>query len=159
MRLAKMTIKGLDEYAKMLDRMGRQAPEISKKAVYAGADMVANEIRKNLEQNIRDPMYVGKNKNKEYAVKQRRSTGELEQSLGIAPITTDKNGNTNTKVGFSGYDNNHTPNVLKARAMESGTSTLRKRPFVRPAVNAVKKPAQQEMGAVIDKEIAKIHAL
>ena len=159
MRLAKMTIKGLDEYAKMLDRMGRQAPEISKKAVYAGADMVANEIRKNLEQNIRDPMYVGKNKNKEYAVKQRRSTGALEQSLGIAPITTDKNGNTNTKVGFSGYDNNHTPNVLKARAMESGTSTLRKRPFVRPAVNAVKKPAQQEMGAVIDKEIAKIHAL
>ena len=159
MRLAKMTIKGLDEYAKMLDRMGRQAPEISKKAVYAGADMVANQIRKNLEQNIRDPSYVGKNKNKEYAVKQRRSTGELEQSLGIAPITTDKNGNTNTKVGFSGYDNNHTPNVLKARAMESGTSTLRKRPFVRPAVNAVKKPAQQEMGAVIDKEIAKIHAL
>ena len=159
MRLAKMTIKGLDEYAKMLDRMGRQAPEISKKAVYAGADMVANEIRKNLEQNIRDPMYVGKNKNKEYAVKQRRSTGELEQSLGIAPITTDKNGNTNTKVGFSGYDDNHTPNVLKARAMESGTSTLRKRPFVRPAVNAVKKLAQQEMGAVIDKEIAKIHAL
>jgi len=154
-----MTIKGLDEYAKMLDRMGRQAPEISKKAVYAGADMVANQIRKNLEQNIRDPSYVGKNKNKEYAVKQRRSTGELEQSLGIAPITTDKNGNTNTKVGFSGYDNNHTPNVLKARAMESGTSTLRKRPFVRPAVNAVKKPAQQEMGAVIDKEIAKIHAL
>ena len=159
MRLAKMTIKGLDEYAKMLDRMGRQAPEISKKAVYAGADMVANQIRKNLEQNIRDPSYVGKNKNKEYAVKQRRSTGALEQSLGIAPITTDKNGNTNTKVGFSGYDNNHTPNVLKARAMESGTSTLRKRPFVRPAVNAVKKPAQQEMGAVIDKEIAKIHAL
>jgi len=154
-----MTIKGLDEYAKMLDRMGRQAPEISKKAVYAGADMVANQIRKNLEQNIRDPSYVGKNKNKEYAVKQRRSTGALEQSLGIAPITTDKNGNTNTKVGFSGYDDNHTPNVLKARAMESGTSTLRKRPFVRPAVNAVKKLAQQEMGAVIDKEIAKIHAL
>lgn len=157
--MAKMTIRGLDEYARMLDRLGKQAPEVSKRAVYAGADVVANKVRENLEKNIRDPTYAGKNAGKEYAVKQTESTGDLMDSLGIAPIQTDSSGNTNTKVGFDGYDRKGVPNALKARAMESGTSSLRKRPFVRPAVTAVKKQAQQAMGKTIDDEIAKIYAL
>jgi len=66
--------------------------------------------------------------------------------------------NTNTKIGFDGYDRKGVPNALKARAMESGTSTQPKRPFVRPAVNRVKKKAIEEMGKTLDIELT-IYAL
>lgn len=154
-----MTIRGLDEYGKMLDRLGKQAPEVSKKAVYAGASVLADEVRKRLEQNLRDPAFAGKSPDADYMVKQNRFTGDLLDSLGIAPISIDGNGNTNTKIGFDGYDRKGVPNALKARAMESGTSTLRKRPFVRPAVNTVKQQVQQAMGETVEKEISKIYAL
>ena len=59
--------------------------------------------------------------------------------MGISPPLQDKNGNTNVKVGFAGYDRKGTPNALKARAMESGTSTQPKKPFLRPAINKMKR--------------------
>ena len=143
--MARMTIIGLKEYAAELDRLRNGAPEVAKKVVYAGANVLADEVRKNLQKNLEGSEY---------------SEGDLLDSLGVAPIGVDDRGCTNTKIGFDGYDRNGTPNALKARAMESGTSTgQEKKPFVRPAVNAVKKRAQAEMGRVADEEIAKIYAL
>lgn len=155
--MATMTIRGMDEYARKLSQLGQASVPIAKKAVYAGASIVADEVKKRLEANLDDPSYVGKKS--EGGIKSDASTGDLLESFGIAPIGTDKNGNTNTKIGFDGYDSKGVPNALKARSMESGTSTLRKRPFVRPAVNAVKSKAQETMGDVVDEEIAKIYAL
>jgi HK97 gp10 family phage protein len=136
--MARMTIKGLDEYAMKLSRLGAAAPEIAKRAVMAGANPVADEIRKELEKNLAGSKY---------------STGDLLDSFGIAPPDVDSRGNTNTKIGFSGYDRKGVPNALKARAMESGTSTQPKRPFVRPAVNRVKQKAIEEMGKSIDADL------
>ena len=143
MILAKMTIKGIDEYANKLSKLGKDAPKIAKKVVMAGANPVADEIRKGLEANLKDSQY---------------STGDLLDSFGIAPADIDRNGITNTHVGFEGYDRKGVPNALKARAMESGTSTQRKRPFIRPAVNKTKQKAINEMGKKLDEEI-KIYAL
>ena len=58
--MAKMTIKGIDEYAAKLSELGAASVEISKKVVMAGANPVADEIRKNLIANLNDPGYVGK---------------------------------------------------------------------------------------------------
>ena len=155
--MAKMTIKGLDDYSRKLSQLGKASVPIAKKAVYAGANIVADEVRKRLDDNLKDPAYVGKQP--DIYFKSDEQSGDLIDSLGIAPIGSDKNGDINTKIGFDGYDSKGVPNALKARAMESGTSTLRKRPFVRPAVNAVKSQAQREMAKVIDEETAKIYAL
>jgi len=141
--MARMTIKGLDEYALKLSKFGKDAPEIAKKVVMAGANPIADEIRKELEKNLAGSKY---------------STGDLLDSFGIAPPDIDSMGNTNTKIGFDGYDRKGVPNALKARAMESGTSTQPKRPFVRPAVNRVKKKAIEEMGKTLDIELT-IYAL
>lgn len=160
--MAKMTIRGIDEYARKLDRLGAKAPEVAKKAVYAGANVLANKVKENLELNLTDLSYVGKQSSSgriTRLLKRNRPTGDLLESFGVAPISVDNAGNTNTKIGFEGYDRRGIPNALKARAMESGTSELRKRPFVRPAVNVVKGRAQEEMGNVIDEEISKIYAL
>lgn len=141
--MAKMTIKGLDEYAKALDNLGKDSVEITKKVVYSGADIVADEVRKELTHALGESEY---------------STGDLLNSLGIAPIDSDSRGNTNTKIGFDGYDRKGVPNALKARAMESGTSTQTKKPFMRKAVNRAKKKAIDEMGKRLEVELS-IHAL
>ncbi|WP_242966516.1 HK97-gp10 family putative phage morphogenesis protein [Clostridium sp. BSD9I1] len=153
-----MTIKGLDEYSSKLSKLGKDAPEIAKKVVMSGASPVADEIRKNLENNLYDPAYAGTGDGGIWGVKRYKFKGDLLNSFGIAPPGVDSHGNTNTKIGFEGYDSKGVPNALKARAMESGTSTLRKRPFVRPAVNSTKAKAIKEMGRKLDEEM-KIYAL
>lgn len=141
--MARMTIHGLDEYAMKLSKLGTDGSKIAKKVVMAGANPIADEIRKNLKNNLKGSGY---------------STGDLLDSFGIAPPDVDRRGNTNTKIGFDGYDRKGVPNPLKARAMESGTSTQPKKPFVRPAVSKMKKKAIEEMGKTLDSEI-KIYGL
>lgn len=158
--MAVMTVKGLDELEKKLSKLGEKSIEIGKKVVRAGANPVADEIRKNLIENIKDPAYAGKGDGGLWGVKKNygKSTGDLLDALGISPADVDKNGVINVKVGFSGYDRKGVPNVLKARAMESGTSRLRKRPFVRPAVNKTRQKSKDAMAEKFD-ELVKIYAL
>lgn len=136
--MAHMVIKGVDEYARQLSKLGKMSVEISKDVVMAGAQPVADEIRKGLEANLQGSEY---------------STGDLLGSFGITPPGVDDKGNTNTKIGFDGYDSKGVANQLKARAMESGSSRQKKKPFVRPAVNRSKKKALEEMQKKFDEEI------
>ncbi len=139
--MARMIIIGLDEYAAQLTKLGSMSVEIAKGVVMAGAQPVADEIRRGLERNLQGSKY---------------STGDLLNSLGIAPPDVDRNGNVNTKVGFDGYDRKGVPNIVKARVMESGSSKQKKRPFVRPAVNRSKQKAIEEMQKKLDEELKKI---
>lgn len=155
--MAKMTIRGMEEYTRKLSKLGEQQEEVSKKAVYSGAGIVADEIKRRLEINLQDPSYLGSQKGGIRKNEYYEQTGDLLDSLGIAPIQVAFGDlGTSTKVGFDGYDKHGVPNQLKARAMESGTSTMQKRPFVRPAVNASRKKAQVSMGKVVEEEIKKI---
>ena len=138
--MARMTFKAGEEYALKLSALAAGSEATAKRAVYQAAGIVADQIRKNLETNLAGS---------------QESTGALAASLGITPVSTDRDGFINAKIGFDGYDEKGVPNQLKARAMESGTSRIKKRPFVRPAVNATKKAAVDEMKKVIDEEIEK----
>ena len=67
------------------------------------------------------------------------------------------------KVGFDGYNAVSTmkypkgqPNQLIARVTENGSSFMDKQPFIRPAINATKDKALEEMQRVIDEEVKKI---
>lgn len=134
------TIKfnGIDEYMARLQALGAQSREILQIAVYEGAAIVADEVRDRL-----------------HAVLSPDATGELESSLGIAPMRNDR-GYVNTRIGFDGYDSKGVANQLKANVLESGSSKQPKRPFMRPAVNASRKPAEAKMAQVVDQEIEKI---
>lgn len=145
LNMARMTIKGLDDLEINLSKLDDS--EIAKKCVYAGAKVIADEIRDRLKSN--DTL-------------EKEQLRDLLDSLGVAPILTDANGDVNTKIGFKGYGKKPTkkyplglPNQMMARAVESGTSFRPKRPFVRPAVNAKKKEALRAMQETYDKEIAK----
>ena len=72
-----------------------------------------------------------------------------------------ENGYINVKLGFDGYNSVKTkkypkgqPNALIARVTESGSSYRTKTPFIRPAVRATKKAAEQAGQAKIDERIA-----
>ena len=137
--MARTTFKAGDDFALKLSRLSTESNRIAKQAIYAGAKVVADEIKSNLEGALSP-----------------EATGDLVDSFGITTISRDRDGNWNAKLGFDGYDRNGVPNQLKARALESGTSKQTKRPFVRPAVNRTRKIAQAEMARVIDEEINKL---
>ncbi len=136
--MAKMTIKGTDELEIQLSKLGTMSTKIAKDVVMAGAQPVADEIRKGLENNLAGSKY---------------SKGDLLGSLGITPPGVDSQGNVNAKIGFDGYDSEGVANQLKARVMESGTSKIKKRPFVRPAINRSKNKSLEEMQKKFDEEI------
>lgn len=136
--MATVKFKNGDDYALRLSALGARSGEVAKKAIYAGAGIVADRIRANLQ-----------------GVVSGAGTGALEEALGVTPMRED-DGGWNVKIGFDGYDSKGTPNQLKARALESGTSVQAKKPFVRPAVSASKGAALAAMRAVIDEETKKI---
>ena len=140
MKLARITFMAGEEFALAISRLATQSEEIAKKAIYEGAHIIADKIKSNLE-----------------GVLSSEATGELVASFGVTPIERDKNGDWNAKIGFDGYDKDGVANQLKARVLESGSSKQKKRPFVRPAVNATKKQVVEKMGQVIDEEIKKLN--
>lgn len=138
--MARMTFNAGEDYALKLSALASGSEQIAKKALYEAAGIVADKVRANLKANLSGS---------------GQSTGALEDSLGITPVSMSRDGVWNVKIGFDGYDAKGVPNQLKARVMESGTSRVRKRPFVRPAVKATEKAAIEAMQKVIDEEIEK----
>lgn len=137
--MARLAFKMGDEYALKLSRLATGSEEIAKMAIYEGSKIVADQIKKNLE-----------------GVLSEAATGELVAAFGITPIEKDSEGNHNAKIGFDGYDSRGVPNQLKARIIESGSSTHRKKPFVRPAVNKTRKQVIKKMGEIVERETEKL---
>lgn len=156
--MARMTVKAGDDLINKLSKLSGNTTSIAKQVVRAGANPVADEIKKNLEKNLNDPAYVGKGDGGLFGTKTTKPTGDLLNSFGVSPADVNRNGVVNVHIGFSGYDRKGVPNALKARAMESGTSWLRKRPFVRPAVEKTRQKCLDEMEKAMD-DAMKIYAL
>jgi len=157
--MAKMTISGLEELELKLSKLGSMTEEVAKRVVIAGAQPVADEIRKGLESLPIDNLKYLKSGDR-FNVSPLGEVEDLKKSLGITPPKVDNDGNINVKVGFDGYGSYPTkeypkghPNALIARGIESGSSVRQKKPFVRPAVNRSKKKALEEMQKIADEEI------
>lgn len=134
--MARMSINAGDDFAVKLSKLETNVEDIAKKAIYAGAEIVADKIKSNLQSNLSP-----------------EATGEMLAAFGVTPIDKDKDGNWNTHIGFDGYDDKGVPNQLKARVFESGSSKQRKRPFVRPAIKSTKNAVIKKMNEIIEEEI------
>jgi hypothetical protein len=157
--MAKMTIKGTDELALQLSKLGTMSTKIAKDVVWAGAQPVADEIRKGLESLPVDELKQLKT-GETFNVAPYGEINDLVNSLGVTKPDVDGGGNVNIKIGFDGYGSYPSkkypkglPNKLLARAIESGSSVRKKMPFVRSAVNRSKKKALEEMKKKCDEEI------
>ena len=130
----------LNDYVAYLQKLNLATDEIVKESVYQMAKVVADRVRSN----------IGSLPEKTGVTKKG-----LEDGFGISPMQND-NGIINVKLGFDGYNQNGVPNALMARVFESGTSTVQKHPFIRPAVKASQKQAIEAGRNTIDKKIQAI---
>ena len=132
----------MGDYLDTLNKLGAKSTDIIKVAVYEGAGVVADEIKKNIPVD----------------------TGELKRSMGLSKITTEK-GYTYTRIRFNGYDESRksdafpkgVPNAIKAASLESGNSRGQKAThFISHAVKRSKEAAIKAMEKKLDEEIGKL---
>lgn len=158
--MAKIDFKGIDDYAKALGILWKDSENIVKKAVYEGADVVANEIKQGLR-SIPVDERVGTKENPVEGVG-RRQKADLIDGFGLSPMEN-KDGYINTKAGFDGYGSIKTkkypkgqPLAMLMRSVESGTSFRKKTPVIRKAVMRARKAAEAKMAETVEEEIKKI---
>lgn len=160
--MARIKFKGLEEYELKLSKMiSSDMKKIADKALVAGAAIVADEVKSRLTKLKSVPHYeamnAAKKRNPTYLT--NREKQGLIDSFGITKPGYDKQGFYNVKLGFDGYNDVKTkkfpggqPNQLIARACESGSSAMIKQPFMRTAISASKKEAEQKMISILEKE-------
>lgn len=157
-------ISGLTDYAIRLSKLGDKsfAERALKRAIHEGANVIANEIKRNLNA-LPTEAYRKLKPGEKFDGLPQSQKKDLIDSFGLTAIEQDRNGVWNTKAGFDGYGSHATkkypeglPNQLLARSVESGSSVREKRPFVRPAVTAKRTETVRTMERVLDEEIIKI---
>ena len=162
--MAKITFKGLEEYELRLSRLSQGAEEIAGKAIYAGAAIVADAVRANIQRLDARPDregLVAYQKKEPPPLTQSQKQGLLD-GFGVSSLQDDR-GYLNVKLGFDGYNIVKTkkhpqgqPNVLIARVTESGSSYRQKTPFMRTAVNASRKEALEKGREAVDRVLGDI---
>lgn len=161
--MATFTFKGLEEYELKLAKLELNTEKIIGKAVYAGAGVVADAVRKNISSL---PIVPPKNSFGTATAPISGVTAAQKAGLvdgfGISRMQLD-NGYYHVKLGFDGYNRTRTkkypsgqPNILIARSVENGTSFRSKQPFVSPAVRSSRKAAEQKMKEILDEEINRL---
>lgn len=162
--MARMSVRGTEEYALKLSKLGKNSEAVAGKAIYEAAGIVADAVKVNLKalpavNDVENIKAYRAGRKSQLSIKQKEG---LVQAFGITKISNDK-GYYNVKLGFDGYNGIKTkkypkgqPNQLIARVVESGSTYMDKTPFVRPALNASRAEALQKMQEVIDQEMNKI---
>lgn len=152
---------GIDRYITQLEELATSSEGDIKQAVYVGAGIVTNAVRKNIQSlPVRSGGFYEQG-HMATGITSAQKSGLLE-GLGIAPFRDDR-GYIHVKVGMDGYNRTRTekypmgqPNALIARSVEAGTYWLRAHPFVDPAVRATRAQAEAAMAAKFD-ELCKKH--
>ena len=155
-----MKIEGLAELSEMIAKLGEDAGKTAAGGLYEGAAVMAGEIKKGAEGILTAPFaYAGGGKTRMPSPEEKDAV--LSAGIGIAKF--DRNGSeVNTSVGYNGAGYVDTAYGKRkaiaqiANAINSGTSFMKKQPFVRKAANA----GAAKAGAAITKYIeAKFNAV
>ena len=160
--VATIQFKRGDEYLAKIARLEASLKsQVLGEAIYGAAGIVADEIRSSLERVPTDEGY-GTRESPTRGPTAYQVRG-LADSLGIASMQDDGTGYLNVKIGFDGYNGiktqrwpNGQPNQMVARSVESGTTWMKKNPFVRKAVTASRKRAVEYMKNSVDRSIEEI---
>ena len=151
--MAKMTIKGLDEFIDKLEKAGQKPEAIVKKALYEGAGVVAEAIRAGVASLPVDESRGTRAKPK-HGITGVEKSGLLS-GIGISKMRVE-DAKVNVAIGFNGTNADGKRNTTIMRRAESGTTTQQKTPAVRPAVNRSKAQAQNAMKEVFIEELEKL---
>lgn len=140
--MAKCTVKLPDELLNKLSKLASQSDAVAERVLKAGSDVVFAKVKSNLSSVIGSGVKYDK-----------RSTGELERSLGVSPVKIDRNGNHNVKIGFSEPRSSGDSNAKIANIIEYGKSGQPPKPFLKPAKSSTKSACMKEMEQKLREEI------
>lgn len=145
MEIAKFSFSLPEEFLLKASKLADKTDEIVPKVLEAGAEVVYDKLKSNLES------VIGKNTKTE-----SRSTGELVSALGISPAKQDREGNFNLKIGFKEPRSDGDSNAKIANILEFGKHGQPPRPFLKPAKSKSKNAAIEAMTKKLESEIEKI---
>lgn len=153
-----MKVDGMAAISEQLSQLEDKAPAVAAMALYDGAGIMANEVRKSAEA-IKTGPGSGRN-DARYATPEEKEI-VLKAAAGIAKFR--KNGTeVDTSVGFrnAGYtqlNGKTVPIPLIVNSINSGTSFMHKQPFIRKASNSGAKKAIKKMQETVETEWQKIY--
>lgn len=155
--MAKLKFEGLEEYIAELQRLNDVSRECISYAVYDGAAVVADEVKRAIHDLPVDNRRVSDGEMLN-GISNLQKAGLLD-GFGIAPMQDD-NGYINVKLGFAGYNAvktrtfpNGQPNSVIARSVNSGSSFRQRIPFVDDAVRRNRTECEQKMKETFDKKL------
>lgn len=143
--MAKCTVKLPEELLAKLSKLGSESDAVAERVLKAGSDVVLAKVKSNLSAVIGSGVKFDK-----------RSTGELERSLGVTPVKVDKEGNHNVKIGFSEPRSDGESNAKIATIIEYGKSGQPPKPFMKPAKSATKATCVSAMKQKLEEEVDKL---
>ena len=143
--MAKATWKMPEDFLMKVSRLADKTDEIIPKVLEAGAEVVEDKVRSNLQSVIGSGTKYDS-----------RSTGELLRSLGTSPALQDRNGDFDIKVGFSEPRSDGDSNAKIATILEYGKSGQPAKPFLKPALSASKNACISAMKAKLGEEVENI---
>ncbi len=143
--MAKVDVKLPEDFLVKLSRLGNKTDEICEKALEAGGEVVLAKVKSNLSS------VVGSGTKYE-----SRSTGELEDSVGLSPVKMDRDGNHNIKIGFSEPRPDGGSNAKIANIIEYGKHGQPARPFLKPAKSASRRECISAMQRVLEEEVGRL---
>lgn len=151
-----LKVDGMAEISETLSKLEERAPAVAAKALYEGAGIMADEVKKSAD-SIRTAPFKWASSSGETRLPSPEEKEIVQQAAaGIAKF--DKNGTeVQTSVGFrnAGYaqlKGKTVPIPKIVNAINSGTSFMKKQPFVRKAATAGGQRAIAAMKEVIETE-------
>ena len=151
-----LKVDGMAEISETLSKLEERAPAVAAKALYEGAGIMADEVRKSADSIRTAPFKWASSSGKTRLPSPEEKEIVQQAAAGIAKF--DKNGTeVQTSVGFrnAGYaqlKGKTVPIPKIVNAINSGTSFMKKQPFVRKAATAGGPRAISAMKEVIETE-------
>lgn len=148
-----LQVDGMEEISETLTKLGDAATAAASLGLYEGAGVMANALNRAANAIQTAPFHYTKDGTRLPSPEEKAIV--TTAAAGIAKFN--KNGTeTDTSVGFrnAGYANLNgktKPIPLIVNAINSGTSFMKKQPFVRKAAQGAKTQAMEAMKAKIDE--------
>ena len=141
--MAKIEMKMPEEFILKLSRLGNKTDEIIPKVLEAGGEVVLSKAKSNLSSVVG---HGTKTKS--------RSTGELEDSLGLSPAKQKRDGSGwDIKIGFAEPRSDGDSNAKIANILEYGKHGQPAKPFLKPAKSASKNACIEAMKTKLESEV------
>jgi HK97 gp10 family phage protein len=132
--MAKFSFSMPEEFIEKIEKMS-DIDKIAPKMIDEATPIVVESIRKNLASH--------------------KDTGDLDESVKAKKSKKMRNGGYYGRVSFEGYGStdDHVPNMIKAIALEYGSTQQDAQPFMDKSVKDVEQEVYDKMQDVFDKEV------